>query len=109
MLHEQAELTGTVHQGVIVIDEGVVLPEGQTVKIIVEQTDTANTPPAERLGVRIREFAGSSETASPKPESKAASPLGEMLLKYAGVIDDLPADIAKNHDHYLYGTPKVDE
>ena len=21
-------------------------------------------------------------------------------------IDDLPADLARNHDHYLYGTPK---
>jgi hypothetical protein len=32
--------------------------------------------------------------------------LGEKLLKYAGRITDAPADLAEQHDHYLYGTPK---
>ena len=89
MLHEQAELTGTVRQGVIVIDEGVELPEGQTVKIIVQPT-----APCEE---------------KPEPTQKAASPLGELLLQFAGIADDLPPDMAKNHDHYLYGTPKREE
>ena len=80
MLHEQAELTGTVHQGVIVVDDGVALDEGQTVKIIVNS-----------------------------PEPKAASSLGEFLLQFAGIADDLPTDMAKNHDHYLYGAPKRTE
>ncbi len=31
---------------------------------------------------------------------------GAWMLKYAGVADDLPADAAAQHDHYLYGTPK---
>jgi hypothetical protein len=31
---------------------------------------------------------------------------GEFLLKYAGVAKDLPSDLARNHDHYLYGVPK---
>jgi len=32
--------------------------------------------------------------------------LGEKLLKYAGMFTDLPRDLARNHDHYLHGTPK---
>ncbi len=109
MLHEQAELTGTVHQGVVVPDVGVALPEGQTVKIIVSDAQTETAPGSKLTRASIREFAGTVEATTPEVVRKAASPLGEMLLKYAGVIDDLPADIAKNHDHYLYGTPKVDE
>jgi len=31
---------------------------------------------------------------------------GKALLEVAGVADDLPPDLAANHDHYLYGTPK---
>lgn len=37
---------------------------------------------------------------------KAASSLGEMLLSFAGCVQGLPDDVAKNHDHCLYGTPK---
>ena len=32
--------------------------------------------------------------------------LGQKLLKYAGKAVGLPPDAARNHDHYLYGTPK---
>jgi hypothetical protein len=32
--------------------------------------------------------------------------LGEKLLKYAGKAVGLPPDAARNHDHYLYGTPR---
>ena len=83
MLHEQAELTGTVHQGVIVIDEGVELPEGQVVKIIVERAGVGETPQAETVGQR--------------------------LMKFAGTIEGLPPDFALNHDHYLYGAEKRNE
>ena len=73
--------TGKVINGVIVLEVDANLPEGAGVKVeLLEECIPA-----------------------------AASPLGELLLKYAGVIDDLPADMAKNHDHYLYGSPKVDE
>jgi len=33
-------------------------------------------------------------------------PTLEFLLKYAGKAVGLPADLAKNHDHYLHGKPK---
>jgi len=36
----------------------------------------------------------------------ATEPAGKWMLKYAGIADDLPADAASQHDHYLYGTPK---
>jgi hypothetical protein len=32
--------------------------------------------------------------------------LREMLLSFAGAANGLPADMAHNHDHYLYGVPK---
>jgi hypothetical protein len=28
------------------------------------------------------------------------------LLKYAGILPDMPADFAEQHDHYIHGTPK---
>ncbi len=109
MLHEQAELTGTVRQGVIVVDEGVELPEGQTVQIILKQPPANGTPQAETAGQQATGLVEPYEDSPPNTLHKAASPLGELLLKYAGVIDDLPSDMTKNHDHYLYGTPKVGE
>ena len=89
MLHEQAELTGTVHQGVVVPDEGVALAEGQTVKIIIQPLAAAAPEP------------------EPPPEvSSALSPLAQIMLSFAGTVDDWPADFALNHDHYLYGADK---
>jgi hypothetical protein len=32
--------------------------------------------------------------------------LGDFVLRVAGKAEGLPADLAENHDHYLYGTPK---
>ena len=31
---------------------------------------------------------------------------GNALLELAGTAPNLPADFARNHDHYLHGTPK---
>jgi len=30
----------------------------------------------------------------------------ETLAPFAGMADDLPTDLARNHDHYLHGHPK---
>ena len=32
--------------------------------------------------------------------------LAERYAKFVGLADDLPPDMAKNHDHYLHGAPK---
>ena len=84
MLNEPTELTGTVHQGVVVLDPPASLPEGQAVKIIVESAveTSINNPQAETVGQR--------------------------LMKFAGTIEGLPPDFALNHDHYLFGAEKRD-
>ncbi len=69
-------ITGTVSNGVIVLDQPGALPEGARVEVAVQ------VPP------------------------KAISPLGEALLKLAGTAVGLPADMAEQHDHYIHGTPK---
>ncbi len=83
MLNEQTELTGTVHQGVIVLDPPAELPEGQPVKIIVERPNTSEAP----------------------VESQVET-VGQRLMKFAGIMEGLPSDFALNHDHYLYGAEK---
>ena len=67
---------GTVVNGNIVLEGDVQLPNGTKVEVQVQE------PP------------------------KAASALGDMLLKHAGKGEGLPEDLAAQHDHYLYGTPK---
>jgi predicted DNA-binding antitoxin AbrB/MazE fold protein len=67
-------LSGTVTNGVIVLDQPTQLQEGTRVRVIVENEE--NTPT----------LAG--------------------LLKFAGVLADMPSDFAQQHDHYVHGTPK---
>ncbi len=31
----------------------------------------------------------------------------DFLLRNAGTAEGLPADLARNHDHYLYGAPRL--
>jgi hypothetical protein len=74
---------GHVEKGVVVLDDSVILPEGLKVQI----------EPAS---------AGRRETAI----DDGGETLGQKLLKHAGKAIGLPRDLAENHDHYLYGTPK---
>ncbi len=32
--------------------------------------------------------------------------IGDALLEFAGTAEGLPRDMARNHDHYLHGTPR---
>jgi hypothetical protein len=32
--------------------------------------------------------------------------LRELLKDFEGIADDLPSDMAENHDHYIHGHPK---
>jgi len=36
----------------------------------------------------------------------ARKTLAERFKNLIGAVDDLPEDMAENHDHYLYGSPK---
>ena len=71
------QMEGTVQNGVVILDNGQHLADGTRVQVVV----------AEVPG-----------------EAKESSLAG--LLKLAGTVDDLPPDMAVNHDHYIHGTPK---
>ncbi len=62
--------------GVVIFDQPVSVPEGTRVEVVV------------------------------KANPSAASPLAATLLKQAGTVHDLPADLAEHHDHYLHAAPK---
>lgn len=83
MTTESTELTGKVVNGVVVLDQPGQLEDGTT--------------------VRVQPLEKNSEA-----HGKDINSLRKMLLSHAGVIEDadLPADLAENLDHYLYGTPK---
>jgi hypothetical protein len=70
---------GTVTNGVVVLEPGVQIPDGTRVDV---------TPADEPTIV----------------ESKTHTQ--QWLLEIAGMVDDLPADFAAEHDHYIHGTPK---
>jgi hypothetical protein len=38
-----------------------------------------------------------------EPESAGAA---DPLQQFIGVFDDLPADLARNHDHYIHGAER---
>ncbi|MCB9769723.1 MAG: hypothetical protein H6752_16120 [Candidatus Omnitrophica bacterium] len=49
---------------------------------------------------------GTEVTVEFETEKVPGPTVGEFLLKYAGVAKGLPSDLARNHDHYLYGVDK---
>ena len=67
---------GHVQNGIVVLDEMPSLPEGTEVQVAV------------------------------MPPNVDESTLGERLMKFAGKLEGLPPDLARNHDHYLHGAPK---
>lgn len=67
---------GTVENGKVALPAGVELPSGTKVRI---------------------------ETLEDLPNQ---APLAEALKEFVGIFNDLPGDLARNHDHYLHGTPK---
>jgi len=80
MSMEATELTGKVVNGTVVLDEPGKLADGTE--------------------VRVRPVAKAS-----KAEGNDVS-LSKMLLSFAGTVEGLPEDMARNHDHYLYRVPK---
>jgi hypothetical protein len=74
---------GRVRNGVVVLESGVRLREGMDVR--VEPVEEAQEAP---------------------PDSQEARQLREGLLSFSGVIKEGPSDLARNHDHYLHGTPR---
>ena len=74
---------GRVRNGVVVLESGVQLREGMDVRV-------------EPIG----------EVEAAAESTQEARQLREGLLAFSGVIKEGPSDLARNHDHYLHGTPK---
>lgn len=72
---------GHIQNGVVVFDGNVPLPDGTIVTV-------------EAVSV------------SQRSENSDGSSLVERLRGVVGSIDDLPADFAAQHDHYIHGTPR---
>lgn len=73
---------GTYRNGVVVLEEPADLVEGQQVRVLPEAS---------------------------APQSGAPSTTQKLADAISGVIPDDPTDASRNHDHYLYGSPKRDE
>ena len=76
-----------------------------SITVIVEN-DTIKLPVHVPDGTRLEITLPPKSTA---PDSAASAPrrtLAERYAKFVGLADDLPPDMAKNHDHYLHGAPK---
>lgn len=70
---------GRIQNGVVVFDQLAPFPEGAIVSVV--------------------QLNGAAQHAS-------ETSWEEDLLDLAGKAHGLPADMAANHDHYLYGTPR---
>jgi len=79
---------GHVRNGVVELDEPASLPEGAEVSVDLVAAKKVLTASG---GETHRGNGGS---------------LYDRLSHVIGRIDDLPSDFSRNHDHYLYGTPK---
>jgi len=74
---------GRVEKGVVVFDEKEPLAEG---------TEVSVRP--------VKPRSGRSGKVRKRPS------LAERLRPVVGMAENLPEDLAQNHDHYLYGLPK---
>jgi hypothetical protein len=69
---------GTYRDGAIILDKKADVPEGQRVK------------------VEFFPVASNGEQAT----------VWQKLLEVSGALDEGPSDASRNHDHYIYGSPK---
>ena len=73
--------------------------EPEELRLVKAQLEAlAAAPLVESKGVNLGQ---AGEPPRPGKES-----LGDFVLRVAGTAEGLPPDLAENHDHYLYGTPK---
>lgn len=78
---------GHIKNGMVVLDGEVTLPEGCEVRVDVLATPASDT--------------------THEAESDEGGKNGrQRLVRYAGIAKDMPADAARNLDHYLYGHPR---
>jgi len=75
---------GHVQNGVVVLDDPTALPDGAEVSV-------------RALSARGR---------SGRTTGEHGRPARKRLTGIVGIVKDAPPDLAENHDHYLYGSPK---
>lgn len=73
----------TVRNGTLVVEEPLALPEGSRVEVEVRPAATPHPQPPRTLY--------------------------EGYKSFIGIGKELPGDLSRNHDHYLYGLPKGTE
>lgn len=71
---------GTVINGNVILDQPNSLPDGTRVEVVAKQ-----------------------------PTESGKATVGQRLMWLVGAIPDLPPDFAKEHDHYIHGTPRRQE
>jgi hypothetical protein len=73
-------IAGTIKNGVVLLDNAPPLADGTRVEVFVPILSQA--------------------------PDESQEPTLRSLLKFAGRANNLPADMAEQHDHYIHGTPK---
>jgi hypothetical protein len=81
-------IRGHIENGNIVLDEPLSVPDGTLVQ--VELLSRGGGPGAEDA----------------RSNGEQGQTLLESMRPIVGIVNDLPADFARNHDHYLHGQPK---
>ena len=76
---------GTIQNGVVILADGVTLPEGTEVTVVAVRV-TGDAPP------------------------NGEKTIWQKMIDLADWVEsqpcDLPTDLAQNHDYYLHGLPK---
>ena len=82
---------GTYKNGIVVLDEKADLPEGQRVRVDLEQ------PAIDASSGKSR---ANGDQGSDKPT------IWQALRELSGCLNSGNSDASRNHDHYIYGIPK---
>ena len=76
-----------------------------SITVIVEN-DTIKLPVHVPDGTRL-EITLPAESTPPESETRGPRPtVAERYEKFIGLADDMPADLARNLDHYIHGQPR---
>jgi hypothetical protein len=95
---------GHVKNGVVILENRVTLSEGTLVRI-----QPLKKPIGPKKSGSKRTLHGQLNVGlKSRRRRKMANGdgLGRRLMKFAGVVKGLPRDMARNHDHYIHGTPR---
>ena len=110
------ETTGTIDiDGQLQLDQPLQETRSRRVRIIVLLTDeTAQDPSRDRNTALDPKTALENAPENTQVEPSFKLPVWERVAKISAQISDqewaeLPNDLSKNLDHYLYGSPKIEE